>query len=289
MLRDVAPRPENNRSSALKAKRGGAKVGAQAAQRAAETIRALSSAKNEGRATLTIQLMVLAGLLIYAWAGAVRLTRPITDFYAAGAKVPAVYNGMSIAAGLVAALAYPALAGALEPGWRGALHILGGGAGGLVLSGLLLAPYLRKFGGYTVPISSARGSVRRPEAAAVLAVFLCSFPACRGAGHLAVILARIFAIDLATGIGAPPPRFYSAHSWAACAQARSHRTPYCLCRLRRSASWFGSTAPPRRLEATALFDAVARLKLDTLAAPDRINGVALVFLSWPGRRRCRIS
>ena len=60
--------------------------------------------------------MVLAGLLIYAWAGAVRLTRPITDFYAAGAKVPAVYNGMAIAAGLVAALAYPALAGALEPG-----------------------------------------------------------------------------------------------------------------------------------------------------------------------------
>jgi Na+(H+)/acetate symporter ActP len=42
--------------------------------------------------------MVLAGLLIYAWAGAVRLTRPITDFYAAGAKVPAVYNGMAIAA-----------------------------------------------------------------------------------------------------------------------------------------------------------------------------------------------
>ena len=46
--------------------------------------------------------------------------------------MPAVYNGMAIAAGLVAALAYPALAGALEPGWRGALLILGGGAGGLV-------------------------------------------------------------------------------------------------------------------------------------------------------------
>ena len=148
--------------------------------------------------------MVLAGLLIYAFAGAVRLTRPITDFYVAGAKVPAIYNGMGIAAGFVAVLAYPALAGALAPGWRGAPLILGGGAGGLVLGGLLLAPYLRKFGGYTVPdFLGERFSSATLRPLAVVAVFLCSFPALAALlVCLAVIITRIFAIDLAAGIGA---------------------------------------------------------------------------------------
>ena len=228
--------------------------------------------------------MVLAGLLIYAWAGAVRLTRPITDFYAAGAKVPAVYNGMAIAAGLVAALAYPALAGALEPGWRGALLILGGGAGGLVLSGLLLAPYLRKFGGYTVPdfLGERFGSATlRPLA--VVAVFLCSFPGLAAVlVGLAVILARIFAIDLATGIGA------SAATLLLCTFMGGMRSGSLTGIAQYAVLLAGSIAAlgvlvwqhgaaSSVLEATALFDALARLKLDTLAAPDRINGVALVF------------
>lgn len=228
--------------------------------------------------------MVLAGLLIYAFAGAGRLTRPITDFYVAGAKVPAIYNGMGIAAGFVAVLAYPALAGALAPGWRGAPLILGGGAGGLVLGGLLLAPYLRKFGGYTVPdFLGERFSSATLRPLAVVAVFLCSFPALAALlVCLAVIITRIFAIDLAAGIGA------AVAMLLLCTFMGGMRSGSLTGIAQYAVLLAGSVvalaillwqrgAASSGLDASALLDALAKLKLDVLAAPDRVNQVALVF------------
>jgi len=152
--------------------------------------------------TLAIKFLVLGVLAVYARAGAVALRRPISDFYVAGRLVPGLFNGMAIALSLIAVLAFAELAGALSQGWDGASLLVLGGAGGLLIAAFLLAPYLRKFGGYTIADFLGErfsGSGVRPLA--VLAVILCSFPAlalvlC----GLGVVAAQIFAVDMGTGI-----------------------------------------------------------------------------------------
>ena len=155
---------------------------------------------------------------------------------------------------------------------------------------LLLAPYLRKFGGYTVPdfLGERFGSATLRPLAVAGGVPLLVPRACRGAGrsgcHRYAHLChrsrdrhrrrRRHASALHT----------SSAACARLAHGGSRNTPYCLpARLRRSAVlvWQHGAASSV-LEATALFDALARLKLDTFAAPDRVNRVALVFFS---RRR----
>ena len=63
-------------------------------------------------------------------------------------------------------LAFAGLAGALSQGWDGASLLVLGGAGGCCVIALLLAPYLRKFGGYTVPdfLGERFGGSGRPAA-----------------------------------------------------------------------------------------------------------------------------
>ena len=152
--------------------------------------------------TLAIKFLVLGVLAVYARAGAVALRRPISDFYVAGRLVPGLFNGMAIALLLIPVLAFAELAGALSQGWEGALLPVLGGAGGLLIIAFLLAPYLRKFGGYTIADFLGErfgGSGVRPLA--VLAVILCSFPALALVlSGLGVIAAQIFAVDTGTGI-----------------------------------------------------------------------------------------
>ena len=145
--------------------------------------------------TLAIKFLVLAVLAIYARAGAVALRRPISDFYVAGRLVPGLFNGMAIAVSLIPVLAFAELAGALSQGWDGATLLVLGGAGGLLIIAFFLAPYLRKFGGYTIADFLGErfgGTGVRPLA--VLAVILCSFPALALALlGLGVIATQIFA------------------------------------------------------------------------------------------------
>ena len=101
--------------------------------------------------TLAIQIVVLVVLAIYAKAGAVALKRPISDFYAGGGAIPGVLNGMAIAASFIAVLTFASLAGGLAEDLEGLTAVLIGSTVGFVLIAFLLAPYLRKFGGYTVP------------------------------------------------------------------------------------------------------------------------------------------
>lgn len=152
--------------------------------------------------TLAVKFLVLAVLAIYARAGAVALRRPISDFYVAGRLVPGLFNGMAIAVSLVPVLAFAELAGALSQGWDGATLLVLGGAGGLLIIAFFLAPYLRKFGGYTIADFLGErfgGTGVRPLA--VLAVILCSFPALVLALlGLGVITAQIFAVDTGKGL-----------------------------------------------------------------------------------------
>ena len=72
-------------------------------------------------------------------------------FYVAGQGVPSVFNGMATAADWMSAASFISLAGLISAlGFDGAIYLLGW-TGGYVLLALLLAPYLRKFGKFTVP------------------------------------------------------------------------------------------------------------------------------------------
>jgi cation/acetate symporter len=141
---------------------------------------------------------VLVVLAVFVRAGSVTIARPISDYYVAGRLVPAMLNGMAIAASFAAVLAYAVLAGSAGEGRARIMLVLLAGAAGLVGGGMLLAPSLRKFGGYTLPDFLGErfgGAYMRPLA--VLAVVLSSFPA------LALVLlalgalaTRIFPIEL---------------------------------------------------------------------------------------------
>lgn len=85
------------------------------------------------------------GIAIWARAGSTK------DFYVAGGGVHPVVNGMATAADWMSAASFISMAGLLAAGGYGASSYLMGWTGGYVLLALLLAPYLRKFGKFTVP------------------------------------------------------------------------------------------------------------------------------------------
>ncbi|MEM9590831.1 MAG: hypothetical protein AAF967_05750 [Pseudomonadota bacterium] len=116
--------------------------------------------------------------LFFARAGLVRMTRPLADYFAASRLVPALFNAVAIAASAMAVLVFVGGAGAIDFAWQGMLVLLLGAGVGLVLAGLLIAPYLRGFGGYTLPdFLAERFNAETMRPLGVFAVILCSFPA----------------------------------------------------------------------------------------------------------------
>ena len=77
--------------------------------------------------------------------------RSTSDFYVAGQGIPAVANGMATGADWMSAASFISMAGLISfMGYTGTIYLMGW-TGGYVLLALLLAPYLRKYGKYTVP------------------------------------------------------------------------------------------------------------------------------------------
>ena len=90
-------------------------------------------------------------ILLYAVIGITARTSDVNEYYVAGRRVPAVFNGMATAADWMSAASFIGLAGTLYlSGHQGLAYVMGW-VGGYVLVALLLAPYLRRFGQYTVP------------------------------------------------------------------------------------------------------------------------------------------
>jgi len=87
----------------------------------------------------------------YLYIGYLNRVRDTRGFYVAGQGVPAIYNGMATAADWMSAASFISMAGLISfMGYDGAVYLMGW-TGGYVLLALLLAPYLRKYGKYTVP------------------------------------------------------------------------------------------------------------------------------------------
>jgi len=90
-------------------------------------------------------------VLIYALIGYLSRTIQVDAYYLAGRQVPTVFNGMATAADWMSGASFVAMAGGIYFKGYGYMALLVGWTGGYVLVASLLAPYLRKFGCYTVP------------------------------------------------------------------------------------------------------------------------------------------
>jgi cation/acetate symporter len=101
--------------------------------------------------TMIGYLFVVFTIGVYALIGIMSRTMQVSEYYVAGRKVPAFYNGMATGADWMSAASFIGMAGTLYAlGYDGLAYILGW-TGGYVLVATLIAPYLRKFGCYTVP------------------------------------------------------------------------------------------------------------------------------------------
>ena len=96
-------------------------------------------------------LFVAFTVFIYAGIGWLSRTMQVDAYYVAGRQVPPVFNGMATAADWMSGASFVAMAGGIYFGGHGYLAFVVGWTGGYVLVAALMAPYLRKFGCYTVP------------------------------------------------------------------------------------------------------------------------------------------
>ena len=96
-------------------------------------------------------LFVAFTIFIYAAIGWLSRTMQVDAYYVAGREVPPVFNGMATAADWMSGASFVAMAGGIYFGGYGYLAFVVGWTGGYILVNALMAPYLRKFGCYTVP------------------------------------------------------------------------------------------------------------------------------------------
>ena len=121
-------------------------------------------------------LFVFFTLAVYAIIGVMTRTAQISEYYVAGRRVPAFYNGMATGADWMSAASFVGMAGTLFLlGYDGLAWVLGW-TGGFVLVSILVGPYLRKFGAYTVPdFMSFRFGGNFARFLAVIVLVCCSF------------------------------------------------------------------------------------------------------------------
>src|SRR5512145_2275699 len=121
-------------------------------------------------------IFLLATVALYAGIGIMSRTSDAAEYYVAGRRVPAVYNGMATGADWMSAASFIGMAGTLYlTGYSGLAFIMGW-TGGYCLVALFLAPYLRKFGQFTIPdFLGARYGGHIPRFVGIVAAILCSF------------------------------------------------------------------------------------------------------------------
>ena len=131
-----------------------------------------------------------ATVLLYAGIGVMSRTNDAAEYYVAGRRVPAFYNGMATGADWMSAASFIGMAGTLYLTGYGGLAFIMGWTGGYCLVALFLAPYLRKFGQFTIPdFLGARYNGNLPRLLGILAAILCSFT---------YVVAQIYGVGLIT-------------------------------------------------------------------------------------------
>ncbi len=147
-------------------------------------------------------IFLLATTGLYAGIGIWCRTNDPAEYYVAGRRIPAVYNGMATGADWMSAASFIGLAGTLFlTGYAGLAFVMGW-TGGYCLVAMFLAPYMRKFGQFTVPdFLGERYGGNLPRLIGIVAAVLCSFtyvvPQVYGVG---LITARLTGVPFELGI-----------------------------------------------------------------------------------------
>lgn len=135
-------------------------------------------------------------IAIWARAGSTK------EFYVAGGGVPPVANGMATAADWMSAASFISMAGIISfVGYDGGVYLMGW-TGGYVLLALCLAPYLRKFGKFTVPdfIGDRYYSQTARTVAVICAIFICFTYIAGQMRGVGVVFSRFLEVDIETGV-----------------------------------------------------------------------------------------
>jgi glutathione S-transferase len=121
-------------------------------------------------------IFLITTIGLYASIGIMSRTTDAVEYYVAGRRVPAMYNGMATGADWMSAASFIGMAGTLYlTGYSGLAFVMGW-TGGYCLVALLLAPYLRKFGQFTIPdFLGERYGGNLPRLLGIGAAILCSF------------------------------------------------------------------------------------------------------------------
>ena len=136
------------------------------------------------------------GIAIWARAGSTK------EFYVAGGGVPPVMNGMATAADWMSAASFISLAGIVSfTGYDGSVYLMGW-TGGYVLLALCMAPYLRKFGKFTVPdfIGDRYYSQTARTVAVICAIFICFTYIAGQMRGVGVVFSRFLEVEVDTGV-----------------------------------------------------------------------------------------
>jgi cation/acetate symporter len=147
-------------------------------------------------------IFLIATVLLYAGIGIMSRTSDAAEYYVAGRRVPAMYNGMATGADWMSAASFIGMAGTLYLTGFGGLAFILGWTGGYVLVALFLAPYLRKFGQFTIPdFLGARYEGNLPRFLGIIAAILCSFTYVVAQIYgVGLITARLSGLDFVYGI-----------------------------------------------------------------------------------------
>ncbi|MDG1660636.1 MAG: cation acetate symporter [Winogradskyella sp.] len=143
-----------------------------------------------------ITFALYIGIAIWSRAGSTK------DFYVAGGGVSPLANGMATAADWMSAASFISMAGIISfAGYDGAVYLMGW-TGGYVLLALLLAPYLRKFGKFTVPdFIGDRYYSKTARVVAVFCALLVSFTYVAGQMRgVGIVFSRFLEVDINTGV-----------------------------------------------------------------------------------------
>ena len=155
---------------------------------------------------MSVQLWtyVLVGITFTLYIGIALWSRAAStkEFYVAGGGVSPLANGMATAADWMSAASFISMAGLISfMGFDGSVYLMGW-TGGYVLLALLLAPYLRKFGKFTVPdFIGERYYSKTARIVAVLCALLVSFTYVAGQMRgVGVVFSRFLEVDINTGV-----------------------------------------------------------------------------------------
>ncbi len=143
-----------------------------------------------------ITFSIYIGIAIWSRAGSTK------EFYVAGGGVSPLANGMATAADWMSAASFISMAGIIAfAGYDGSVYLMGW-TGGYVLLALLLAPYLRKFGKFTVPdFIGDRYYSKTARLVAVLCALLVSFTYVAGQMQgVGLVFSRFLEVDMTTGV-----------------------------------------------------------------------------------------